>query len=270
MHKHELHGHAVIIASMGRPEVLRDTLASLSAQTAHPGLIILSVTSNDDLPQDMDTTRVKVVLGGKGLPVQRNTGIDQLPHHIEVISFLDDDVELDPCYLEIVHRFLADNARYVLVDGLVVIDAHVSRAEARTALCERNLRTGRVTSSENAYGCNMTVRRTVADRVRFDERLKLHAWLEDADFSRRCLAYGLCAQVSDARLVHLRAPAARISGKRHGFAQMTNSYYLKNKGQMSMTGLLLDHWAPALLSNDGVQYSQRADRLTGRGACAAT
>lgn len=249
MRERDLPDHAVIIASMGRPQVLAETLASLFVQTAHPGLVILSVTSENDLPDALDATRVKIVTGGKGLPVQRNAGIDHLADGIEYVSFLDDDVELDPAYLETVHTFLSRNAQHVLVDGFVVIDDDVSRVSAKAALSEPWARTGRIADSANAYGCNMTARRTIVDKVRFDERLRLHAWLEDADFSRRCLEHGLCAQVMDARLVHLRAPAARISGRRHGFAQITNSYYLRSKGQMSLAGLLLDHWAPALCSN---------------------
>src|SRR5690606_25207242 len=103
------------------------------------------------------------------------------------------------------HTFLADHSKHVLIDGLVVIDGDVTRCDAVMSLYQHEPAPNGFINSVNAYGCNMTVRRLVAEEVRFDERLKLYAWLEDADFSRRCLKYGLCAQVLGARLVHLRA-----------------------------------------------------------------
>ncbi|RYE64352.1 MAG: glycosyltransferase [Oxalobacteraceae bacterium] len=244
-----LHNHAVIIASTGRPGVLCDTLSSLSRLTVAPGLVILSVTSAEDLPEQVHRPEIGIVFSARGLPIQRNAGLARLPPEIEFVSFLDDDLELEPSYIETMHSFLVEHREHVIADGAVIRDGDVSRLEARKLIEASWPVSHRFVNSINAYGCNMTVRRRVADIVRFDERLKLYAWLEDADFSRRCLRHGACAQVMNARLVHLRASSGRINGRRFGFAQITNSYYLQTKGQMSAAGLLMSHWGPALCSN---------------------
>lgn len=241
--------HAVIIPSMGRSEVLRDTLASISRQTSIPALVVLVVTTAADLPQGELMPGVEAIITDKGSSVQRNAGLRHLPAGMKFVSFLDDDVELEPEYFERILCFLTRHETYVLVDGAVVRNGDVTREQALMLIGSIGTVESGFHDSLNAYGCNMTVRREVADKVLFDERLKLYAWLEDADFSRRCLHYGNCAQVSDARLVHLCAPAGRMNGKRYGFAQITNSYYLRTKGQMSLIGLLRTHWGPALCSN---------------------
>jgi GT2 family glycosyltransferase len=95
----------------------------------------------------------------------------------------------------------------------------------------------------------MTVRRAVADRVRFDERLRMYAWLEDADFGRRCLAYGKCANAASARIVHLAEKTGRLNSRQFGFAQVMNPYYLNKKGVVSRSALFWEHWGRALASN---------------------
>lgn len=262
MPSHRREDHAVIIASMGRSEVLRDTLTSISRQTSVPALIVLVVTTPADLPRGELMPGVDTIITTKGLPVQRNAGLRHLPDGIKFVSFLDDDVELEPNYFDRILAFMARHETYVLADGTVIHNGDIMREEALAKIGRLGMVDNRFHDSLNAYGCNMTVRRRVAEKVPFDERLKLYAWLEDADFSRRCLLHGGCARVSDARLVHLCAPAGRINGKRYGFAQITNSYYLKTKGQMSLSGLLRAHWGPALLSN--IFGTLRCDRKVDR------
>ncbi len=37
-------------------------------------------------------------------------------------------------------------------------------------------------ASSGAYGNNFSIRRSIAAKVRFDERFRLYSWLEDFDF----------------------------------------------------------------------------------------
>jgi GT2 family glycosyltransferase len=243
------HDHAVIIASANRPEMLGETLASLQRQSVLPALVILSVTRPEDVPPDAEADGIEVVIGRRGSSLQRNDALDRLPQGIEIVSFLDDDIELDPGYLASIHGFLTEHPEIVIVDGAVLSDGGVTRCEAIRIVAQAPPPAPGFVNSRNAYGCNMTVRRSVAETVRFDERLKLYAWLEDADFTHRCLEHGACARYFAARLVHMRTSVGRVSGKQFGFAQLTNSYYLKKKGHMSAIALLRTHWFPALSAN---------------------
>ncbi len=243
--------HAVIIASSGRSAILADTLASLARQSALPGQVVLSVPRPEDAPAPgpAGPLAVEVAITRKGSSTQRNDGLDRLRPDIALVTFLDDDVELEPGYLAAVRGFLDRHPEVAIADGTLLRDGRIDRAQAIRIVEEAPPPGAGFAYTRNAYGCNMTVRRAVADAVRFDERLKLYAWLEDADFTRRCLAHGRCAQVEAARLVHLFAKAGRVSGRQFGFAQITNAYYLKRKGQMSTAGLLRRHWMPAVLAN---------------------
>lgn len=268
MAKQLLSDHAVVIASAGRPDVLGETLASLAQQTSAPTLVVLSLSDRADIWTEAIAPEIVTVFGEKGSSLQRNRAIDILPDNIKYVSFLDDDVELEPFYLERINAFLNERTGYVVVDGLVLHDGDISRDEARAELRAQGKPQDGFEDTVNAYGCNLTVHRKLAEKVRFDERLRLYAWLEDADFTRRCLDHGGCARVLGAQLVHLRAAGGRVSGKRYGFAQIANSYYLSRKGQMSLIGLFLHHWLPAIGSNalgalGGNPTIDRAGRLHG-------
>jgi len=242
--------HAVIICSANRPDVLADTVAGLRRQTVQPGEIIVSVSKREDAPQGLWHERgVRVILARRGSSVQRNCALDVLSPGIRLVTFLDDDIELDPTYFHEIREFLGAHPEVVLADGRLIRDGGVTRPEA-LRLLDTEVEPGEgFAYTLNAIGCNMTVRRRIADLVRFDERLRLYAWLEDADFTRRCLAHGRCARCAAARAVHLAVRVGRVSGKQFGFAQIMNPYYLKNKGQMSFIGLFGRHWGHAIAAN---------------------
>ncbi|MFE0756599.1 glycosyltransferase family 2 protein [Inquilinus sp. NPDC058860] len=249
MHPETATDHAVVICSANRPDVLGDTIASLRRQVVRPTEIILSVPRREDVPQELwREPGIRIVIAPRGLPAQRNCALAELSPGVRLVTFLDDDIELAPAYLERIRAFFAKHPEIALADGELVRDGGIGRPDALRLLAAQPEPAGRFAYTLNAIGCNMTVRREIADQVRFDERLRLYAWLEDADFTRRCLALGRCARC-DAQAVHLAVPGGRISGRQFGFAQIMNSYYLKRKGQMSFAGLLRRHWGRAVAAN---------------------
>ena len=164
---------------------------------------------------------------------QRNTAIAVLSPGIGVVVFLDDDVELDPDYLDQIARAFATWPDLVLADGRVLADGAlagpVARDSARASsrslkgpACPRSMRT----RPSGSTACNMSVRRTALARVRFDERLALYGYMEDRDFAFQCARLGAVARCTSAAIVHLAENSGgRASGRRFGFSQvMTRSH----------------------------------------------
>jgi GT2 family glycosyltransferase len=123
----------------------------------------------------------------------------------------------------------------VLVDGRVLADGRdIPRASAQeivaAAPAAAESTSVRTIGPELVYGCNMTVRRSVLARARFDERLPLYGYMEDRDFAFECVRLGHLARCESATLVHLCPAVGRISARRLGFSQIMNPIYLWRKG----------------------------------------
>ena len=90
----------------------------------------------------------------------------------------------------------------VLVDGRVLADGRdIPRARAREIVAATGAaesRRVREIGPELVYGCNMTVRRSVLARARFDERLPLYGYMEDRDFAFECMRVGRASPVAKA------------------------------------------------------------------------
>jgi glycosyltransferase involved in cell wall biosynthesis len=101
---------AVVIATRNRVACLGHILKYLSAQTRKPD--IACVSGADEA--DVSTARadfsfpVKVVFGPPGLAAQRNTGVQAVVDHCDVIVFFDDDFLPSRRWLELDGRTLAD------------------------------------------------------------------------------------------------------------------------------------------------------------------
>lgn len=229
------HTLAVIIPSVGRPRILHETLLSVLRQRRLPGQVIVSVPGDGEvLPETRQLAGVSVIHCALGSSRQRNAAIDALAPAIEFVAFLDDDVELHEEYLGRVVGTFRDRPDVVLVDGCVLADGRdIPRARAREIVAIDEAAASRPTRDigpELAYGCNMTVRRRVLARTRFDERLPLYGYMEDRDFAFECARLGQVARCEAATLVHLRPPGGRISARRFGFSQIMNPVYLWRKG----------------------------------------
>lgn len=242
--------HAVVIASTGRPQMLGETLVTLLAQSVAADKIILSLADAADAPADLPA-EVRVVVGPKGLTTQRNAGLDALSADIELVTFFDDDAEPALDYLAKAQAFAESRPDVVLFDGAVIADGAVIGEIDRVHA--RNLLSAHVTSEavrdlRDPYGCNMTVRASVAQAVRFDERLPLYGWLEDRDFGIRCARRGVVARYAGCAIVHLGTSSGRVSGDRMGLSQIVNPHYLWRKGVLEFPELL-HFWARAMTGN---------------------
>ncbi len=249
---------SVVIASVGRPAVLHETVLSVLAQDMPPLEVVISVPGPEHLdPRTPSLPSVRCIESPKGSCVQRNRGVRALGRMPEVVVFFDDDVELDARYLRVIAEEFGRHPDLMAANGQLVADGgprqRFTRAEAREMLadlartrpipCDRWL-----IDSGRIHGCHFAVRRAVFDVLQFDERLPLYGWLEDVDFGRSCRRLGRVGCIGGARVVHLAERGGRTSGLRFGFSQVMNPAYLRSKGNFSL-GECLRNWRLALASN---------------------
>jgi GT2 family glycosyltransferase len=79
----------------------------------------------------------------------------------------------------------------------------------------------------------MAFRASAMAGMRFDERLPLYDWLEDADFGERLRARGRMGRSGLLWGVHMGAKSGREKGRRLGYSQIANALYLTRKGSLS-------------------------------------
>ena len=233
---------AVIVASRGRPTELTELLAALRLQTVAPRQVILSLTQDADRPEVITRQSeddILVVIGAPGLCAQRNRGMDAVSADADVIAFLDDDYLPRNDAIEAISDLYTDHPEVVAANGVLLADGiggpGISLEEARRMIQASK---GRLGSSPTLrpmralYGCNMTFRRAAVANLRFDEKLPLYGWQEDIDFSRRLHTHGKVVRASSIVGVHRGVKGARVSGKKFGYSQVVNPFYLVEKGTM--------------------------------------
>jgi GT2 family glycosyltransferase len=233
---------AVIIASTGRPANLATALRHFSNQSQSPAAILLSVASQEDLPPDLDAyPDVAHVIGPKGLPAQRNTGLRNLGADADIVAFFDDDYIPTRCCIEHVAAFFAANPDVAGANGLLLADgintAGIATEQAEELISRHDAAATALDTSirrdlKGLYGCNMTYRRRMIEGIWFDERLKLYGWQEDIDFAAQLLGRGRLVQTHAFAGVHQGVKGGRASGVRLGYSQIINPLYLAGKGTM--------------------------------------
>jgi len=170
---------------------------------------------------------VRVLRTSPGLTRQRNLGVTHTTS--DVVTFLDDDVVLEPGYLEAILDLFSVDSGLGGAEGVIRMLPLRGRrrlANAYRAFFRMNglgrprgvKRSGFVTYDPSPRtvqlvtclsGCNMSYRRAVFARFRFDEWYGGYALGEDCDFSYRVSRVWRLAQTPHARLEHRVSPVAR-------------------------------------------------------------
>jgi GT2 family glycosyltransferase len=234
------------IATLGRREVLTETVDLLAQQTRLPDCLVICPVSDRDFDAaclQRFPRKTAVVGEAIGSSAQRNRIMDALAD-ADIIVFFDDDFFPCPDYLAHVEKIFLAHADVTAVTGRPIEDGvngpglGVDRAKSivmRAVQCPPD--GGALTDTVGTYGCNMSFRMgPIRDHgVRFDENLPLYGWQEDIDFSSRLAAYGRIVESKSLKGAHLGAKGARSSGVRFGYSQIANPVYLIRKGTMSRT-----------------------------------
>lgn len=267
---------AVGIPTRGRPAILRALLERLRLQTRPAPQVFVCHADATDLPDLDGFSNVEVIQANLGVCAQRNL-ILQAARCCDILIYFDDDFVPARRYIEAVATAFTLHPDIVIATGRVVQDGArgpgLSVAEASEIL-EADRYDGEwpgIIPAWNGYGCNMAIRmKTVREcNLDFDERLKLYAWYEDIDFSRRAARHGRIVRIESARGVHLGTKAGKVSGRRFGYAQVVNPVYLWRKGTYPASHALRS--VSRHIAINGVRalwpepYVDRPGRLLGNG-----
>lgn len=228
---------AVGIPTVGRAEILAETLRELTAQSRRPDAVLVCGIKDEDLSGAGHAyPGVQLLLEIRpGLPRQRNRLIEAAGA-ADVMVFFDDDFLPHSDYLREIERQMSADPRIVVATGNVLADgitgSGLTPEVARTILANHQAPSqAGVQPTFTAYGCNIAVRLGPVrqHQLLFDTRLPLYAWQEDVDFSRRMAKFGMVVKAEAASGVHLGVKSGRSSGVRLGYSQVANPLYLSRK-----------------------------------------
>jgi GT2 family glycosyltransferase len=239
---------AVIIATRGRPEIVRNLVAQLREQTRPPDHIFVIGSKPDDISGlDRSQPNVTIQIGRTGSSVQRNDALDLAGSRFSYIVFFDDDFVPSRFWLQRMTDVFEEQPDLAGLTGAVLADgtttAGIAPTEARAMVRQRDARASydedphqRFRHGVNA-GCNMAFRYSAIRGMRFDERLPLYAWLEDSDFLAQAGRRGRLARANALWGVHLGHKLGRGRGVTLGYSQIANAVYLARKGTVPWTYL---------------------------------
>jgi hypothetical protein len=233
-------GLGLVIATTGRQEVVSQTISSLLCRSSLPAYIVIIGAQESDLPvghlSKPEISLISAISPRKGLPIQRNYGVSQLPKDIHYVSFLDDDVEVHDDYFLEIKTVFEGAPQLVAFSGAVLANGNIERAEARKILDDHFIPDGMPLFGHfrkkwpGLYGCSMNMRRPLVESLRFDDDLPLYALGEDVEIGFRLSQHGEVGGSGRCQLVHLATRTGRIDEVGVGYAQIVNYIYFANKG----------------------------------------
>ncbi len=230
----------VVICTRNRPLELAACVRSVAVQSESPDAVI--VVDSSDEPQRLPDVGLPVqcVPSGAGLPRQRNVALGHVT--ADLVTFLDDDVELEPDYVATVKQWFDFTEHCVGASGSITNDPRrpaLSRAfrwlfnmanddgVLRPSGDVAYLRHPRAATRVDVIaGANMTFRRRALDGIRFREDLGRYAYMEDADVALRMRNVGTLWMLPGARLVHHISPTARLPRREFVAEVLRNSTLL--------------------------------------------
>ena len=234
-----IEGTGVVIATTGRRDIVQQTVVSLTERQTIPEVVVLAGAASEDLPDIRSPAcrLINVVAPAKGLPIQRNHGVRQLPDTIRNVIFLDDDVEVHDDYcLEVDRVFGANPDVAAFMGSLLTTGRGINRCAARQLLDTHRI-DPLIPAFEflpkrwpGLYGCTMNIRRTLIQKEPFDEKLPLYAIGEDTEIGFRMRRHGWVGGSGRCPIVHLAESTGRISEVGVGYAQIINYLYFVRKG----------------------------------------
>ncbi|WP_330702115.1 glycosyltransferase family 2 protein [Novosphingobium resinovorum] len=227
----------VVIATIGRAAVVRCTVDLLADQTRPAdGVLVVTVAPEDVAGLDEARGEARVLFSQKGLCRQRNRALDALEGVADIVVFFDDDFVPAPDYLANVEALFGGDAGIVGVTGELRADGvrcgGLCVEEALAIIARPADETAPLRDRHELYGCNMAIRMSAVQGMRFDENLPLYGWQEDIDFTSRLGRRGRQVSTGAVTGVHLGVSGGRTSGRRLGYSQIANVVYLKRKGTM--------------------------------------
>lgn len=257
---------SVAVPTLNRLDDMLAMAGTLVRQTRKPvEFIVVDAGEGQDLEgalaRLLDKSGIELVYrrARKGLPRQRNVAIDLFRG--DFLFFFDDDVELEPDYLE--KAALAFDLPFDPPVGGVMgtltrpPTPGGRRAEIYRALGLTNwVKHGEPELYESGgvrfltepsapirvpalEGCRMAFRREVLERERFLQFLPTYCQSEDVDFSYRASRAWTLVQVPDARLDHKVSPVGRLAFANQLHQLIFTHYHFYTRYRRKTPGSLL-------------------------------
>ena len=232
---------AVVIATKGRPDIVRQQTLSWIHQTQIPNHVFVISSRPDDIAGvEGDPAWLTAQVGRIGSAFQRNDGLLLAANRYSYIVFFDDDFVPSRFWIERMAGFFRAHPDAACVTGLILVDGIAGEGipldVARKIVDQRDTDPsfrGDVVERTHLggnIGCNMAFRTSAIRDITFDEHLPLYAWLEDADFIARVARQGRIMATDALWGVHLGHKAGRGRGITLGYSQIANPAYLALKG----------------------------------------
>ncbi len=245
---------AVIICTRNRLNDLLYFFESLTKQTLLPTELIIVDSSDTALTEDaafsekflcISKLNIKTIYihTKPGLTLQRNIGVSLISS--ELTYFFDDDVFLEPDYLEKMTQFYINNPTYFggmgAVTNLATKKNNIFRAIRSFFLLQKDYARGNFRFSgmpTHTYGtdklktvqvlggCCMSFRTAIFKEFKFDENLCRYGAMEDCDFSKRVSTKYKLFFNPDARLQHFSSLVSRDKAQDASKMYIYNYSYL--------------------------------------------
>jgi hypothetical protein len=241
-------GTAVIVATRGRPDIVRSLVEQLGEQTRPPEhIFVIGSAAGDVTGLNPGQANLTVRIGRTGSSPQRNDGLVLAGSRFSYIVFFDDDFVPSRFWLERMHMLFETQPGLIgltgnlLADGTITEGIHLEHAKAMVRAQDSRSAYGRFLR-EFGYGgnmgCNMAFRASTLRGIEFDERLPLYAWLEDADFRAQVEQRGSILRADVLWGIHLGHKMGRGRGLTLGYSQVANAAYLAKKGTVPLSHLI--------------------------------
>lgn len=264
---------SVLVCTRNRSTDMYTFLASLMVQTVVPEELVIIDSSDQPLQKSerfnelchaVQQKNIMVIYAHTrpGLTYQRNQAVTRATG--KILYFFDDDVILDPHYLERMQAIFEDNPHYAGGMGNVTNDTYekplldytirkfflLPRLDPRGIFTASGMPMHPYGSPTAAHvqvlgGCNMAYRRAIFARHHFDERLGGYGYLEDVDLSYRVSRYAPLFYNPAAMVQHMHSPVSRdkIEANRAMFIRNYSYLFFKNMYPHARWRLLLYCWS---------------------------
>jgi glycosyltransferase involved in cell wall biosynthesis len=223
--------NAIILCTRNRPKEASSVLHQIHASEDRPELILVVDGSDDaqslELQEDIsDLSEVVFMRCAPGLTKQRNVGLAALPLNTGIVHFLDDDVEIQPDYFQVVERGFLDEPTAVGVGVRTADNVDNKPSRLKTFFLITSSKSGVLLRSgvnvgyryhpelrqvDWLPGCTMAWRFSSIKGLTFDETKPGVGWGEDVDFSLKARTRGPLFLTCDTTVIHHKSPINRDS-----------------------------------------------------------
>ncbi len=251
---------SVVTPTFRRAEEVLGMLENISRQSVLPSEVVLVDGAPDDERETEESVKtvlnnypfeVVYVRHGGGTAIQRNKGIDLATG--DFISFIDDDIRLDPSFFESMLDAFAENENAGVggIAGYITNQYFDQSATPRWIWYRRlgllktftpghyDYQTG---IPVNRYmqpshrglreidcmgaGCAVWRKEVFSDGLRFSEFFSDYGVLEDAHFALKAGKNWKLFENGKAHCTHLQSPKGRVNYRRIGYKSVVNYYYV--------------------------------------------